>query len=38
MLMLERLVEHIRSHRGVSFTTMGEVAEAWRREHPLHGK
>jgi len=37
MLMLERLVEHIRSHRGVSFTTMGEVAEAWRREHPLHG-
>jgi peptidoglycan/xylan/chitin deacetylase (PgdA/CDA1 family) len=35
LLMLERLVEHIRSHRGIEFTTMAEVARAWKQSHRL---
>ena len=35
MLMLERLIDHIGSHRRVEFTTMGAVAAAWKRKHPL---
>jgi peptidoglycan-N-acetylglucosamine deacetylase len=35
LLMLERLVEHIRSHSGVEFSTMVEVATRWKRAHPL---
>jgi peptidoglycan-N-acetylglucosamine deacetylase len=35
LLMLERLVRHIRSHRGVRFATMGETAAEWRRSNPL---
>ena len=31
LLMLEKLVEHIRSHPGVSFVTMSEVASEFRR-------
>ncbi|MDB5108361.1 MAG: polysaccharide deacetylase, partial [Candidatus Binatus sp.] len=34
LLMLERLVKHIRSHRGVEFTTMCAVAHAWKSSHP----
>lgn len=37
LLMLEKLVEHIRSRPGVSFVTMSEVASEYRRAHPLHG-
>jgi hypothetical protein len=37
LLMLEKLVEHIRSRPGVSFVTMAEVASEYRRAHPLHG-
>src|SRR5271156_5414342 len=37
LLMLERLVEHMRGHSGVEFCTMFEVASAWRRAHPLVG-
>jgi len=35
MLMLERLIEHIRARPDVEFCTMAEVAAAWRAEHPL---
>ena len=35
LLMLERLVNHIRAHRGVEFTTMRQAASAWRMAHPL---
>jgi peptidoglycan/xylan/chitin deacetylase (PgdA/CDA1 family) len=35
LLMLERLVEHIRSHPGVTFATMSEVAAEFRRSNPL---
>jgi peptidoglycan-N-acetylglucosamine deacetylase len=34
LLMLERLVKHIRSHRGVEFTTMCAVAHAWKSSNP----
>jgi peptidoglycan-N-acetylglucosamine deacetylase len=37
LLMLEKLVEHIRSHDGVSFVTMCEVASEFRRGNPLRG-
>jgi|SRR5208282_3995318 len=35
LLMLERLVDHIRSHRGVEFSTMAEVAARWRLANPI---
>lgn len=35
LLMLERLIRHIQSHRGVEFKTMLEVATAWKQSHPL---
>lgn len=35
MLMLERLVEHMRSRDGVEFRTMAEVAAQWKQAHPL---
>ncbi len=35
MLMLERLLNHIRERDGVRFTTMSEVATAWKSHHPL---
>ena len=35
MLMLERLIHHIRSHDGVEFKTLATVADEFRAEHPL---
>ena len=35
LLMLERLLRHIDSHRGVRFATMSEVANEYRTSHPL---
>jgi peptidoglycan-N-acetylglucosamine deacetylase len=35
LLMLERLIRHIQSHRGVEFKTMLEVATSWKQSHPL---
>ncbi|MGO9603268.1 MAG: polysaccharide deacetylase family protein [Candidatus Binataceae bacterium] len=35
LLMLERLVDHIRSHRDVEFATMAQVAATWRRANPI---
>ena len=35
LLMLRRLIEHIRSHEGVHFRTMAEVATRFRAEHPV---
>lgn len=35
MLMLERLIAHIREHDGVAFRTMEDVAEEFRARHPL---
>jgi peptidoglycan/xylan/chitin deacetylase (PgdA/CDA1 family) len=35
LLMLERLVRHLASHRGVKFATMSDAALAWKRAHPL---
>jgi hypothetical protein len=37
LLMLERLVRHIRNHQGIEFLTMLEVASKWRQSHPLDG-
>ncbi len=38
MLMIERLIDYIGRHRGVTFATMAEVATAWKRAHPLGGR
>jgi peptidoglycan-N-acetylglucosamine deacetylase len=38
LLMLERLVRHIRGHRGVKFATMAETASEWRRGNLLPRK
>ena len=35
MLMLESLLDHIQSHPGVRFQTMGQYAESWRAANPL---
>jgi peptidoglycan-N-acetylglucosamine deacetylase len=35
LLMLERLMDHIRSRDGITFKTMNEVALEWKRSHPL---
>ncbi len=35
MLMLERLIRHIKSHDGVEFRTIADVAEAFRTANPL---
>ena len=35
MLMLERLIDYIATHRDVKFMTMAEAASEWRNEHPL---
>jgi peptidoglycan/xylan/chitin deacetylase (PgdA/CDA1 family) len=35
MLMLERLIHHIKSHDGVRFQTMAEVADEFRTRQPL---
>ena len=38
LLMLNRLVEHMKERVGVSFKTMAEVAREWKRKHPLSGR
>jgi peptidoglycan/xylan/chitin deacetylase (PgdA/CDA1 family) len=35
MLMLERFIEHLNSHDGVRFSTMGDFVRRWKAEHPL---
>lgn len=35
LLMLNRLVEHMKERTGVSFRTMADVAREWKRGHPL---
>ena len=35
MLMLNRLVEHMKERAEISFCTMAEVARAWKGKHPL---
>lgn len=35
LVMLERLIEHMRSHEGVFFEPMGAYAERWRASNPL---
>ena len=35
LLMLERLMNHIRGHRGVEFLTMSEVAASWKKSNPI---
>ncbi len=35
MLMLERLIEHMRAQTSVRFGTMGEYAGEWRARNPL---
>jgi peptidoglycan/xylan/chitin deacetylase (PgdA/CDA1 family) len=37
IMMLERLIRHMRTRAGVEFVTQIEVAEAWRREHEAVG-
>jgi hypothetical protein len=37
MLMLERLIEHFRSHEGVRFATLADVAEEFRAAYPKGG-
>ncbi len=37
LLMLERLVEYINGHQGVSWHTMEEIAEDFRQRQPLEG-
>src|SRR5438309_1693743 len=35
LLMLERLIDYINGHQGASWHTMEEIAEDYRRRHPL---
>ena len=35
LLMLNRLVEHMKERAGVRFSTMADVAHEWKRKHPL---
>jgi hypothetical protein len=35
MLMLQRLIDHMKERDGISFSAMGEVAREWKRAHPL---
>ena len=35
MLLLERLIEHIRAVDGITFTTVGDYVGAWKAEHPF---
>jgi peptidoglycan/xylan/chitin deacetylase (PgdA/CDA1 family) len=35
LLMLERLIEYMKGHKGVAFRTLGEVATGWKLEHPF---
>jgi len=33
--MLEKLIEYMKGHEGVTFKTMGQVAAEWKKAHPL---
>jgi hypothetical protein len=35
LLMLERIVQNIREREGITFRTMAEVANEFRRTHPF---
>ena len=35
LLLLERVIEHIRQREGVVFSKMEDVAREWRQAHPL---
>ena len=35
LLMLERMIDHINSHGGVTWQTMEEIAEDFRRRRPF---
>jgi len=35
MLMLQRLIDHMKERDSISFKAMGEVAREWKRAHPL---
>ena len=37
MLMLERLIDHMRGREGVRFRTIGEVVAEFRAAHPFPG-
>jgi hypothetical protein len=34
-LMLEKLIDYMKGHAGVTFKTMGQVATEWKQTHPL---
>jgi peptidoglycan/xylan/chitin deacetylase (PgdA/CDA1 family) len=36
ILMLERLIEYMKGHEGVTFKTMGKVAVEWKQANPLN--
>ena len=38
MLMLNRLVEHMKERSGVRFSTMADAAREWKQKHPLRDK
>lgn len=35
ILMLEKLIDYMKGHAGVTFQTMGQVATEWKQAHPL---
>lgn len=35
MLMLERFIKDLKSHGGVTFSTMGDFVQRWKAEHPF---
>lgn len=37
LMMHERLIEYINTHRGIRWVTMSEMAEDFRRRHPFQG-
>ena len=37
LMMHERLIEYINTHRGIRWVTMSEMAEDYRRRHPFQG-
>ena len=38
LLMLERLIDYINAHDGIKWQTMEQIAEDFRRRHPLAKK
>ena len=36
ILMLERVIDYLKGHEGVTFTTMSEIAREWKQTHPFH--